>query len=260
MDKIIKPNQYKEHNVQKYQFKKFDDFNETDEIKKETKSQKQKSDQQPQQHQTQNISEQNNNNQFIKEVLKKYEETLLNIKEIKEQLKKQQDELETRVEKESKIAFELGKEEGVKQITQELEEQNIEIKEQFIKSLELLTQQQNKIDTLINKMEQEIPQLAITIAKKVIEKELDENSSQIAKQITQDLLKNFTNEMQITIKVNPINYQELKESYKENKYIKIEPDDAITKGGVVIISDHENIDADIPTRVQKVINLIEKDY
>ncbi len=256
MDKIITPDKYPNHNVQKYEFKTFDANKNspkpiTTSIKEPiiTKEDTPKPD---------TIIPKDD--QVSKELIKSNEEILLKIKELQEKIEQQEKDFAQRLELETKKAFELGKEEGIKESSQDINEQNSEIKNQFIKSIASLSEQQTKIDTFLQKIESDIPKLAIMIAKKVINKELDESSSQITKSTINSLLENLKDISSIVIKVNPYDYNDIKKEYQESKYIKIKPDDAIAKGGVVIISDGGNIDANLSTRIEKIIELIEKDY
>jgi len=48
----------------------------------------------------------------------------------------------------------------------------------------------------------------------------------------------------------------IKEQFSKNEHVKISADDAISKGGVVIISDGGNIDATMQTRLEKLKMLV----
>ncbi len=251
MDKIIKLDQQLEHSVQKYQFKKFDTDN--------TLMASQKIETTPASTPKENLMKPKENT-FSKELLAKSEELSLNLAKIQTQMQKQQEDFDKRLELEMQKSFEAGKAEGIKKISEDIANQNDELKNQFLKSITSLAEQHNQINALLEKIEKDLPKLAIMIAKKVIKKELDENSSKITKSITESLMENLKDVSHLLIKVNPADFQYIKKSFTDDKYLKVKSDDAIAKGGVVIISDGGNIDANLPTRIEKVIELIEKDY
>ena len=56
--------------------------------------------------------------------------------------------------------------------------------------------------------------------------------------------------LNIIIKVNPIDFDYLNNIFTNNQNIKIKGDDAIQKGGVVIISDNGNVDGNVMSRYQ----------
>jgi flagellar assembly protein FliH len=64
------------------------------------------------------------------------------------------------------------------------------------------------------------------------------------------------NAKKIEIKTNPKDFEYLQENFKDMQNISISPDEAISEGGVVLISDIGNIDGDIKTRLEKAKQII----
>ena len=175
------------------------------------------------------------------------------------QLESKEKEFEQRVEQERKKAFEEGREEGLKESSQTLQEEVEELKGRLIQSITNLDESAHKIKEEFEKSKDELVDSAIIIAQKVIKKELDQNSSIIAKNIAQSILSNLQEATQITIKANPIDVNYLNEHLNSTKIIKIEPDYAINKGGIIILSNQGNIDGDIRSRLQKAIALLKEE-
>ena len=88
------------------------------------------------------------------------------------------------------------------------------------------------------------------IKKQIIIKEVDENSSKIAALISRELLQSMSMNLNMIIRVNPVDFDYLNNLFKNNQNIKIKSDDAIQKGGVVIISDNGNVDGNVMSRYQ----------
>jgi flagellar assembly protein FliH len=99
---------------------------------------------------------------------------------------------------------------------------------------------------------------AILIAKKVIKKEIEINSQKVVKSIASSLIDTLKSVGKLTIKVNPNDFEEISEHFNQDS-IKIQKDEAINRGGVVILSDSANIDGTISSRLNKAIELIGKE-
>ena len=54
--------------------------------------------------------------------------------------------------------------------------------------------------------------------------------------------------LNVVIKVNPLDFEFLDEELKENPNIKLKSDDAIARGGVIVISENGNVDGNIMSR------------
>ena len=99
-------------------------------------------------------------------------------------------------------------------------------------------------------IEKELISVALDIAKEVIQKEVSENSKEIALSLAKALMEDIKDATKITIKVNPKDVKYLKEQNLQN--VEIVEDDAVKEGGVVILSDIGNIDAQVPQRFKAI--------
>ena len=193
---------------------------------------------------------------FIEELLKKTDELSSNIIKLQMQIENQENEFAKRLETEISRAKEDGKNEGIAQANAANEARINELEARFSASAAKLDEQYVKFDEFLKKIEEELGQTAIKIAKEVIDKEISTSSNQIAHHLASSLIKELSNVKNIEICVNPEDSEYIKEQFSKNEHVKISADDAISKGGVVIISDGGNIDATMQTRLEKLKMLV----
>lgn len=193
---------------------------------------------------------------FVEELLKKTDELSSNIIKLQMQIENQESEFAKRLEAEIARAKEDGKNEGIAQTNAANEAKIKELEAKFSASAAKLDEQYVKFDEFLKKSEEELGQTAIKIAKEVIEKEVSSASSQIAHHLANSLIKELSDVKNIEIRVNPEDSDYLKEQFSKNERVKVSADDAISKGGVVIISEGGNIDATMQTRLEKLKMLV----
>ncbi|WP_103640001.1 flagellar assembly protein FliH [Campylobacter concisus] len=193
---------------------------------------------------------------FVEELLKKTDELSSNIIKLQMQIENQESEFAKRLEAEIARAKEDGKNEGIAQTNAANEAKIKELEAKFSASATKLDEQYVKFDEFLKKSEEELGQTAIKIAKEVIEKEVSSASSQIAHHLANSLIKELSDVKNIEIRVNPEDSDYLKEQFNKNERVKVSADDAISKGGVVIISEGGNIDATMQTRLEKLKMLV----
>ena len=193
---------------------------------------------------------------FVEELLKKTDELSSNIIKLQMQIENQESEFAKRLEAAIARAKEDGKNEGIAQTNAANEAKIKELEAKFSASAAKLDEQYVKFDEFLKKSEEELGQTAIKIAKEVIEKEVSSASSQIAHHLANSLIKELSDVKNIEIRVNPEDSDYLKEQFSKNERVKVSADDAISKGGVVIISEGGNIDATMQTRLEKLKMLV----
>ena len=193
---------------------------------------------------------------FVEELLKKTDELSSNIIKLQMQIENQESEFAKRLEAETIRAKEDGKNEGIAQTNAANEAKIKELEAKFSASAAKLDEQYAKFDEFLKKSEEELGQTAIKIAKEVIEKEVSSASSQIAHHLANSLIKELSDVKNIEIRVNPEDSDYLKDQFSKNERVKVSADDAISKGGVVIISEGGNIDATMQTRLEKLKMLV----
>ncbi len=241
--------------VQKYQFGKIELDGDSEQIvtsdifkeKKTTTSQELQEQEQEQE-----------TDENSKELLEKIDILTSQIVDLQMQLDNKDKEFEKKLETLTKEAYEKGNIEGIKDTTQTFQNENEELKKQLIRSITLLDEKTASIDKMFKNIEEDLVESAIVIAKKIIKKEIDNNSAQIAKSISSALIERLKDSTNITIKVNIDDEKEISEHFKSDS-INIIADEAISRGGVIIQSNESNIDATISTRLNKAIELIGKE-
>ena len=108
-------------------------------------------------------------------------------------------------------------------------------------------------DKKLEDIQKELVTTALAIGSEVIKVELSTKSSQVATMLAKELLSKLQDASSVTIKVNSEDLPALNESLSENTKVTLEADDAILKGGVILLSPMGNLDGTIASRLEKVI-------
>lgn len=193
---------------------------------------------------------------FVEDLLKKTDEMSSNIIKLQMQIESQESEFNNRLNTELENAKEKFFKEGYEEAKAEYEKELEELKDKYLKSVAKLEEACLNLNTFIEKNEKELAHTALDIAKEVILKELENDSSKIAYALAKDLLTELKGASAIELKVNSNDYGYLKEQFKENSNIKITLDDAISKGSVVILSDAGNIESNLNARLTKIKKMV----
>lgn len=196
-------------------------------------------------------------NGFIEELLKKSDELSSNIIKLQMQIEKQEDDFKNRLQTELTLKAETSFQEGYQKAKEELDQSVSELKQKFLNSINLLDEESKKSGEYLTKIEHQLSDTAIEVAKEVILKELKNSSSDVAIALSKKLIEDLKDAKNVKVKVHPKDYQSLSEVYSSIDNIRVESDTSITEGGVVILSDVGNLDGNISTRLDKVKNLIE---
>lgn len=157
-----------------------------------------------------------------------------------------------------KESFDEGKEEGIKETNETFQNDTEDLKSQLVRSITLLEEQKNSLDSMFINIEEDLVESALLIAKKVIKKEIENDSVKVTKSIATALIDTLKSVTEITLKVNPNDYKVISEHFNQDS-IMIVSDDAISPGGVIILNSDTNIDATISTRLDKAMELIGKE-
>lgn len=237
---VISSNELDAHTMNKYDFKTI--------TKQEIDSHKQKrddeeNDDKPNKAQVAMI-ESSLEKELIDKLLQKSDDLSATLKGFEERFA----ELQAQASEREKAAKEEGIKEGQMMV-------NLELKNSIESEREKIASSVNKLDSAIDgakeqiaKLESELSSIALDIAKEVIIKEVSEESAKVAASIAKELLKSMSGNLDVVIKVNPADFEFLNNLAKGKENIKIKSDDAIAKGGVVIISENGNIDGSIMSR------------
>ncbi|BEK06668.1 flagellar assembly protein FliH [Campylobacter jejuni] len=193
---------------------------------------------------------------FVEDLLKKTDEMSSNIIKLQMQIESQENEFNNRLNSELENAKEKFAKEGYEKAKEEFQKELSDFKDKYLKSIAKLDNACENLENFIEKNEKELADTAIDIAKEVILKELELNSSKIAYALAKDLIGELKGASAIELKVNAEDYEYLKEQFDQNAHIKISLDDAISKGSVVIISDAGNIESNLNSRLTKIKKMV----
>jgi flagellar assembly protein FliH len=246
LSKIVNGEAVERHIINQYTFKNFDEEmtvnEEVENTQKEIKTNNT--------NHNENAQNNNNNNEIIEKLLQKIEELSNNIINIQTKFEQQLNECKKQIEIEKNKAYEEGYKKGKV-------EANSEIAKELEEKLSLLKNSIQKVDNInelfeekILSIEKELISVALDIAKEVIQKEVSVNSKEIAYNLAKALMEDIKDATKIQIKVNPKDAKYLKEQNLQN--VEIIEDEAVKEGGVVIISDIGNIDAEILQRFKAI--------
>ncbi|OCX42641.1 flagellar assembly protein FliH [Campylobacter ornithocola] len=193
---------------------------------------------------------------FVEDLLKKTDEMSGNIIKLQMQIESQEAEFNNRLNTELEHAKEKFTKEGYEQAQKNFESELEALKEKYLKSVEKLEDTVQTLNEFLSKNEKELADTAVIIAKEVIAKELEENSSLIALNLAKELMNELKNATKIELKLNPDDFEYVKTHLQEQSNIKFSLDDAINKGSVLILSDAGNIESNLNNRLQKIKNMV----
>ncbi len=106
-------------------------------------------------------------------------------------------------------------------------------------------------------METKLLKTSISIAQKIINIEVGENSSKIAKQTITHLLDKIKTASKVRIHLNPKDYEVLKSQLSLEPFIELFQDANVIAGGVVIASDLGNFDGSIEAKVATMLETLD---
>lgn len=181
---------------------------------------------------------------LIEKLLKKSEDLEKSLNGIKAQF---QDLQKVSLERE-KQAFENGVKEGESRINLNLKNEIENERNKIIGSINKLDSTIENSKKEINKLELELSAIALDIAREVIIKEISSQSAKIAESIAKELLASLGENLNVVLKVNPSDFAHLSEVFSDKMHVKIQIDDAIARGGIVILSENGNIDGGVMSR------------
>ncbi|QOR00992.1 MULTISPECIES: flagellar assembly protein FliH [unclassified Campylobacter] len=259
---VISPDNISSHVVEGYHFKVISEVNSNEEPKAEeaqVQTQITSSTNTPQTEEIQNVevvSQPQIQPDFVEDLLKKTDEMSGNIIKLQMQIESQEAEFNNRLNTELEHAKEKFIKEGYEEAQKNFENELEALKEKYLKSVEKLENTVQTLNEFLSKNEKELADTAVVIAKEVIAKELEENSSLIALNLAKELMGELKNATKIELKLNPDDFDYVKAHLQEPSNIKFSLDDAINKGSILILSDAGNIESNLNNRLQKIKNMV----
>ena len=187
------------------------------------------------------------------ELLNKIDELSSQVVEFQMQLEEEKKSFEAKLIKAKDESYKEGLKDAKEQNEQEIEE----LKIQYLSSITKLQELDLEIVEKLTSIEEELIETSIIIANKVIKKEVEENSSSVAKSIAEYLISSLKDEISVKILVNPADFENISNTNLKAS-AKIIADSSVERGGVIILSPKKNIDGTIATRFKKTLQLIKE--
>ena len=128
---------------------------------------------------------------------------------------------------------------------------------QVIKAIKDLKQCATFFEQAAFGFESKLLKTSISIAQKIINIEVGENSSKIAKQTINQLLLKLKNATKVKIHLNPKDYYILKQELELEPFIELLEDANVVAGGVVIASNLGNFDGSIEAKVSSMLESLD---
>lgn len=195
---------------------------------------------------------QDSRNALIESLMKKTEEMTSNFIKLQMKLEAKDEEYKIALQKMKEEAFAQGMEEQAK-IMQENEVANKHnAVTQFSNSIATLENSAKEFSSALEGIKSELMVAALDIAKEVVQVEIKKSSNEVAQALASNLIAELQGASQITLKVNPLNHGAVSQRVGTLEHINVVSDGAISEGGVVVMSNAGNIDAQVSKRFEQV--------
>lgn len=142
-------------------------------------------------------------------------------------------------------------------IEQDSIEKGKELDTQVVKAIKDLKQYSTFFEQAAFQLESKLLKTSISIAQKIINIEVGENSTKIAKQTISQLLGKLKSASKVKIHLNPKDYHILKKELELEPFIELFEDANVVAGGVVIVSDLGNYDGSIEAKVSSMLESLD---
>lgn len=186
--------------------------------------------------------------ELIEKLLQKTDELSSSLAKLQIQFEKQQLEMEERVNTARNDAHKDGLREGEEKIRNAMEADIQKERTALIDAAINLGKAMKNSETHLRELEKELSAIAVDIAREVIAKEIEKDSSAVATALAKELLGSIADATDVHLRVNSLDYPVLQQELQEYTKLKIEADNAVTKGGVIIENGGGIIDGSISNR------------
>lgn len=260
MAKVISKDKTQKYNINSYNFKVLSDDDISDESYGTHQSQQQqeqpsKQESTPAQQSsgvdTSEIS-QSSKDALIESLMKKTDEMSSNFIKLQMKLEDKENEYKEELAKVKEQSFNEGVNAGIEQAKKEHDSIEGESIKRFSESVTTLENSAQEFKAALESIKGSLLSAAVDIAKEVISVELSENSSKVAEVLSNELINELKNASKITLKVNPKDHGDISKNVGKLENVDILSDNAVSKGGVIALSDAGNIDAEISKRFERV--------
>ncbi len=189
---------------------------------------------------------------LIESLMKKTEDMSSNFIKLQMKLEDMSEEHKAELIKVKEESFNEGVNAGKEQSSKDEEASMSSAIAQFSTSVLTLESCAKDYEKALEGIKSELVSAALDISKEVVNIELSENSTEVAKNLSEGLIEELQSASKITLKVNPKNHGEISKSVGSLEKVEVISDSAVSEGGVIAISDVGNIDAQIIKRFERV--------
>jgi flagellar assembly protein FliH len=149
-------------------------------------------------------------------------------------------------------AYERGVQDGYVKAKNDADNQYSDSISQLHESIAKLEKLSETFSSMRGSFEKELVHTSVAIAKEVISTEVGFNSGEVAINLAKSLLQNVEEAKEITLHVNGGDYETLKSGFANMEHIEIVPDRAVSKGGIIVVTDVGTIEGNIMERFKEV--------
>jgi len=255
MATVISNNKLQEHNVDKYNFKVIALSTSSDVKETEENSTLYTESENPRARITDVDSSAlstSSKESLIESLMQKTDEMSSNFIKLQMKLESKEEEYEVSLAKAKEEAFAEGMEAGHAKAVEDATSEANNSSNLFSDSVLKLEASAKEFESALEGIKKELISAALDISKEVIKVELSENSNDVAKLLSDELLKELQSASKVTLKVNPKNHGVVSQHVGKLEHIDVLSDSAVSEGGVIVISDAGNIDSQIEKRFQRV--------
>lgn len=189
---------------------------------------------------------------LIESLMQKTDEMSSNFVKLQMRLEAKEEEFAQALIKAKEEAFAEGSQAGKAEAYKEIDTKVSGSVDMFATSVKKLETSAQEFESALEGIKKELINAALDISKEVIKVELSHNSNEVAKILSTELIKELQSASKVTLKVNPKNHGVISELTGKLEHINVVSDSAVSEGGVIIISDAGNIDAQISKRFERV--------
>jgi len=258
MATVISSDRIEKHHVDKYNFKVIalggsgDKERSHDQSVLQQKSQKEESSVAQAKEIDSSALDNKSKESLIESLMKKTDEMSSNFIKLQMKLEQKEEEFKVELQKAKEEAFAEGMKAGKAEALETIDKEMKAKVELFTNSIAKLEKSAQEFEKSMESLKNELVTAALDISKEVIKVELDKNSSEVAKILSDELINDLQGASKITLKVNPKNHAYISEHLGALEHVTVLADSAVSEGGVIVISDVGNIDAQIEKRFQRV--------
>ncbi|MDF1876472.1 flagellar assembly protein FliH [Sulfurimonas sp. SAG-AH-194-L11] len=189
---------------------------------------------------------------LIESLMQKTDEMSSNFIKLQMKLEQKEEEHAAALTKAKEEAFAEGMEAGIAKAKEDFSRNASQNMDLFASSVKKLEESANEFEVSLEGIKKELITAALDIAKEVVRVEIGVSANEIAKVLSDELLKDLQSASKITLKVNPNNHGAISEHVGKLDHISVVSDSAISEGGVIVLSDAGNIDSQITKRFERV--------